>query len=444
MRVSLNARLSSLLTLSPQSTTDPEIARNFRRNFIVIAMDMMTWSLGASFVAPNTILTVFASRITQSTLLIGLIPALLEFGIFVPPLFVAPYVERLRRKFPLVLALGTIERYPYALLPLAAIWLTQQPEAVAVPALLLLVAFMALGSGIVTTPWQEMVAKVIPVTHRGRLFGIGHFMGQLLSIAAASLAAAILASFPFPQNFAISFAVGSVFILISLVFLMFTVEPERPVASEKLTSYGDYFRRVGRILRTHKNYRLYIFSRWLIHLGRMPMAFVAIFAVQKFNFPDASAAVFAGILAASGMLGYAVWGVVGDRWGHKRVLELATIALLASIVVSLLVALTGVEWALYVVFALMGLSNAGNLISSMNLPLEFGPESERPTYIGLTRTAIGPVLLIAPLLGGFLIQAINYPVFFLISGLITLAGLVLLRFVQEPRRLAAAAAESVD
>jgi MFS family permease len=435
MRQALGTRLRNALSMPSQPIADVEVSRHFRRNFFVTVMDMTTWNLGSAFISPTTILPVFATHLTSSTVVLGLIPALLEFGVFAPPLFVAPYVQRLRKQYPMVIALGIVERIPYFALPLVALWLSGLKEGTAVPALIALVAWMSLGSGLVITFWQEMVAKVIPVTHRGRLYSVGYFTGQLLSIGAASIAAAVLGAFPYPQNFVISFAIGIFGILASLIFLLFTVEPTRPADSRIIMTYGDYMRRVRQILGENRNYRLYITSRWLLQLGRMPLGFMAIYAVQRFAFPDSSAAIFAGILSASGMLGYAVWGPVGDRLGHKRVLEWSILTWLAAVSMALGVATLGWEWGVYVAFALMGFSSAGNLISSANLPLEFGSEAERPTFIGLTRTAIGPVLLIAPLLGGWLIEVVDYTLFFIVALLFTLTSLALIRFVKEPRHL---------
>jgi MFS family permease len=306
-----------------------------------------------------------------------------------------------------------------------------------------IVAWMALGSGLVITPWQEMLAKIIPVTHRGRLFGTGHFLGQMSGIVTAPIAALVLATFPFPHNFVASFAIGTIGIIVSMLFLMLTVEPAGPASPHSTQTYGQYMRRVRQIIQTRKNYRMYIFSRWLIHFGRMPLGFVAIFAVQRFHLPESSAAIVTGILAAASMLGSAIWGWVGDRWGHKRVLELATLIWLASVLIALLVSISGWEWGLFLTFALMGLGNSGNMISGLNLPLEFGAEAERPTYIGLTRTAIGPVLLAAPLLGGAIIQIVNYQALFVVSALFTLGGLLLLRQkVAEPRHTSPAPASN--
>ena len=108
MRVRGLARLDNFFALPPEANVHPEIARRFRRNFIVNMCDMMTWLFGASFVSVNAILPVFAAHLTPSPLVIGLIPALTDAGWFLPQLFLAPYVERLPRKLPTVTLLGAI------------------------------------------------------------------------------------------------------------------------------------------------------------------------------------------------------------------------------------------------------------------------------------------------------------------------------------------------
>jgi MFS family permease len=84
----------------------------------------------------------------------------------------------------------------------------------------------------------------------------------------------------------------------------------------------------------------------------------------------------------------------------------------------------------------LGASNAGGVVSDFNLAMEFGPEAERPTYVGLARTSTGPALLIAPLIGGLIAQSVGYPAVFATSLCFAASGLYLLsRRVKEPRHL---------
>jgi MFS family permease len=318
-----------------------------------------------------------------------------------------------------------------------ALWAPTLPRGAGIAVFLALIAWRALGSGVVATPWQEMLAKLIPVTHRGRFFGVAHVAGQLLGVGGSALAALILAGWSYPHNFALSFAVGAAGIWLSLAFLALTREPAQPPAAGAAASQLDreYARRLWTILRGNANFRAYLASRWLSYLGGMAAGFLAVYAVERFALGDDAAAVFTGILFGAGVVGYGIWGGVGDRYGHKRVMVLAAALWLGALGVALLAADT---WGFYAAFALMGLSSSAGTLSDLNLAMEFGPEAERPTYIGLTRTASGPALLIAPVLGGLLAQTWGYPVLLAVSSGFALAGgLWLALGVREPRQVAA-------
>ncbi len=440
MRVRALARLDSFFTLPPDANVDPEVAQLFKRNFLVNLLDQMSWLFGASFVSVNAMLPVFAAHLTSSPLVIGLIPALTDAGWFLPQLFFAPYVERLPRKLPLVGVLGFLERVPYLVLPVAALWLARGhlPGSLPVTLFILLILWKSVGSGLVAGPWQEMMAKVIPVSHRGRFFGIGHAIGQLLGVAGSAVAAILLTRLPYPQNFAVSFAVGAVGIWGSYIFVMLTREPALAPPPQPPHSNRAYAGRLLQILKRDVNFTVYLLSRWLSYFGGMAFGFIAVYAVQHFQLPDSAAAVFTGILYASGVIGYAVWGPIGDRVGHKRVMEIAGYLWLAALIVAMV---SPGAWGFYVVFALMGFSSAGGVLSDLNIAMEFGPEAERPTYIGLARTFTGPALLVAPLIGGWIAQTWSYPALFVTSAGFVIGGLALLTLrVREPRHVIRAAA----
>ncbi len=432
----LNARLTGFFTLPPRPGLHPEIVRDFRRNFLANVGDMACWLFGMSFLSVNAILPVFASRLTDSPILIGLIPALTDACWFLPQLFMAPIVERQAVQRRLVLWGGALERLPFAVLPVLALWLATLPHTVAVLPLLGLIAWRALGSGIVGAPWQEMLAKLIPVTHRGRFFGTAFLVGQLLGLAGSALATLILAALPYPYNFAACFAVGNFGVWVSYLSLSRTREPAVPPPPQASAARLDaaYVRRLWGIWRGNHNLRRYLFSRWLSFFGNMGVGFLAVYAVQRHGLADSAAAVFTGIIFAAGVVGYGVWGPAGDRYGHKRVMLGATVLMLSALTLTLAVA---APWGAYVVFALVGLANAAGTVSDMNLALEFGPEAERPTYVGLTRTVTAPALLIAPAFGGWLAQSFGYPALFLTALVFAAAGgTVLALMVKDPRHTA--------
>jgi len=413
--------------------TSPEVARHFRRNFIVNTADGMAWVFGASFFSVTTILPVYASRLTDSPILIGMIPALTDAGWYLPQLLMSRRVERLRRTMPTVALLGGLERIPYLALPAVTLWIDRLPRQAAIAVFLVLIAWMALASGLVATPWQELIARIIPASRRGLFFGASFLGGQLLGVGGASIAALVLSGIAYPHSYAMCFSLGSLGVLVSYGCVLMTREPpvEREIAPKE--SLGDYRRRLQGILGSGGNFRTYLVSRSLSYLGNMAYGFMAVYAVQRFNMGDAQAAVFTAIMLASGVVGYAVWGPLGDRLGHKRVMEIAGAFMFLALVIAL--------WAkspqpFNIIFALMGFGRAGTLVADLAIAMEFGPEPERPTYVGLARTATSPAVFLAPIAGGAIIAWVGYPAMFVVALGLSAAGLCVSRFrVVEPRHL---------
>jgi MFS family permease len=432
VRLRARQRMDQFFTLPADTPTSAKVARLFRRNFFVNFVEGTTWAFGTSFLSVTAILPVYATRLTSSPFVIGLIPALMDAGWFLPQLLMAPSVERKRRQLPAVAWLSVWERLPFLALAIAALWLDRLPRGIAVAVFLVIMVWRAVLSGLVAMPWQELIARIIPVSHRGRFFGVTHLVGQLVGLPGAALAALILARLPYPRNFALCFLIGFLGWVVSYIFLVMTVEPHTSPANAHPRENQVYLVRLRAILKQNANFRAFLVSRWLAYLGGMANGFMAVYAVQHFALPDAQAAVFTGILFAGGVIGYPIWGTLGDRIGHKRVLELAGTLWLGALLVALLAPTIGV---FYAVFALMGLGSAGTMLADLNIAMEFGPESERPTYVGLARTTTGPALFLAPVLAGAIVQWADYPIMFLVSLAFAAAGLATLWFgVFEPRR----------
>ena len=55
------------------------------------------------------------------------------------------------------------------------------------------------------------------------------------------------------------------------------------------------------------------------------------------------------------------------------------------------------------------------MLGFMNYLLELAPPGHRPTYMGLSNT-LGGLLVIVPMLGGWLLQATSYPVLFVAAA----------------------------
>ena len=94
------------------------IRRNAGWNFWVNVGDLSFVTLAGSFVFISTILPLYASYLTDSRILIGLIPAAYLVASHGPQLFMAARAEALGRKKPWVVRVSVFERVPWLILGL--------------------------------------------------------------------------------------------------------------------------------------------------------------------------------------------------------------------------------------------------------------------------------------------------------------------------------------
>ncbi len=185
-----------------------QIEAHRRWNFAINVGDLSFYNLALALLFPSTILPLYASHLTSSAVLIGLIPAIHDVSIYLPQILMARHAETLARKKPFVVRASTFERLPYLAIGLAILaW----PEAPAWLAYLVLAAGIATArtsAGIASPGWRGMLAKTIHPDRRGTLFGTGYAIGGILGIGGAYAGRAILAGLPYPVSFGLCFTLA--------------------------------------------------------------------------------------------------------------------------------------------------------------------------------------------------------------------------------------------
>jgi MFS family permease len=430
-----NAALRWLLQLdrpvAPRSDAAirSELEENYRWNFTVNLLDGATFWFGSSFISATTIIPLFVSKLTDSPFIIGLVAVISQGSWFLPQLFTANAVERLARKKPVVVNLGFFtERLPlWIMVGTAAI--AGRSAGLALALFLFSYAWHGLGAGVIATAWQDLLARIFPVERRGRFFGTTMFIGAATATAAASFSAWLLENRPFPQNFVIIFSIAALSITISWGFIALTREPVQPVTAARRTN-RQYWAELPRILAEDQNFRHYLLGRFLLALGGMGAGFVTVAVVQRWDISDSTVGLFTASLLLGQTIGNLIFGFLADKYGHKLSLELAS---LAAAMAYALARLAPQPAYYFVVFALMGISLGGIIVSGILVVLEFCEPDKRPTYIGLSNTGTGLVSVVAPLIGAWL-AAISYQWLFTLGSFISLLSFVALRWlVKEPR-----------
>lgn len=428
----LLARLLQTHRPVPEKTEgdlEAEQQLNYRWNFTVTMLDTSTFMFGASFISASTIVPLFISKLTASTLAIGIGAMISGSFWFLPQLFSANFTEQVARKKSILVNLGFfLERLPMLFIVLSAAIAVQSPTF----ALILFFfsyAWHSLGAGFLSPAWQELVARCAPVEKRGRYLGTGLFIGMITGVAGASFSTQLLSSLQFPANFIAIFSLGAAGILISWIFLTFIREPVKQNRVTRRTQ-REFLAGLREILKKKYLFRRFVIARLLLDFGLMGSGFITISAVRLWQVSDGTVGIYTAIQLAGQGIGVLFLGLLADRKGHKLSLEFSALATALSFAC---VWLATDPIFYYPAFLFLGLSYGGLMISGSLVVLEFADHSRRPTYVGIAGFGAGIVSLVAPLLGTAIV-GIGYSWLFGLSALMSLAGMIGLHFwVREPR-----------
>jgi MFS family permease len=406
-----------------------EVERNYRWNFSVNLLDNTAFWFGISFISASTIVPLFISKLTSSTLPIGIAAVIAQGAWYLPQLFTANAVEHLPRKKPAVVKAGLVlERLPVWLLVIAALLAPRAPT-LALVVFLGGYAWRGLGGGTVATAWQDLIARCFPVERRGRLFGLGSFLGAGIGAAGAGLSAWLLENLPFPTNFACMFAIAAASMGLSWFFTSLTREPVQPVSTSRQTN-RDFLSTLPGIVKHDRNFRRFLVARSLFALGGMGLGFVTVSAISRWHVPDATVGLYTAASWIGQTIGTLSFGLLADRFGHKLSLELGGLASVLAYAIAWLA--PSPAW-IPIVFVLLGISIGAAMVSGILVALEFSRPERRPTYAGLANTTVGVSNIAAPLIGAWLAGA-SYGWLFAASAAVNLVALAAMRWwVREPR-----------
>ena len=404
---------------------------NLRHNFIVNTLDGGFFGLGIGFASFVTIIPLFVSQLTDSAILIGLIPAIHAMGWQLPQLLTADHVTRQSRYKPTVVVMTLNERIPYLGLAAVAWFLPGIDRQVALVITFALLVWQGLGGGFTATAWQSMIGKIMPPRRVGTFFGVQAAAANLFASGSAIGAGIILERVAAPSNFALCFLLAGVTMTISWYFIAQTREQTTPPVSAPSAS-PPFLSRMSAIVRRDANFRWFLIARMLSQLAVMAFAFYTVYAVRHHGMDVFTAGVLTAVLTATQIVANPVMGWVGDRWGYRTAMQIGALAAAGSGLLAWFA--PNLVW-FYPAFVLAGVANVAMWTIAMAMTLEFDAGPERPAYIGLANTLIAPSTILAPLIGGWLADTAGYSATFFVSVIGSFAtALVLFALLRDPRR----------
>ena len=412
---------------------------NLKRNYAGHYVHGMLGMTGFRLVNAPTFIPAYLHALTGSPVLTGLGLSLQQFGGTISPLIGAAHIEHRKRVLPVSMVLGTLMRVQILGIALAGWLLSGQSLVIAIMAFLFL---LGLFSGPQGVAFQFLLAKVIPITWRGRLQGWRNVSGGTVAALLSYFAGRyLIGGNVFGNGYSTTFLLA--FILTSLgltAFRFLLKEPEPPTVRPKMRVL-DRFRELPMLLRGDSGFRYFMVSRTFAIAGRVSAPFFIIYAGTVIHLTGHNIGILSFAYLGADTATNLLWGYAADKSGFRSTF----IAALALWIAAASLIMTAHTLPLVVIaFCLSGAANAGYQMSAQNIVFEFGHRDDMAMRLALSNTAESIMSSLGPVAVGAIAAAAGYGAVFTLSIVFEAVALVLLLWlVEEPRkrRLREAAAQ---
>ncbi len=420
------------VTPEPSAVSQEDYERfvsvNYRWNFAGVLVESSLYSFVSSLLSVYTVLAYYVGQLTDSRVLVGLVPAISIGGFFLPQLITAKALQSKPRTRPYLITGAALQRLGIlGLLILASVQPVIVPQVTLV-LFFLIFTFYSAASGIYYPAFGDFVGKAIP-RRKGMLLGTSHFVGGLLSLLGASLLTYLFARLDYPRDTQYAFGIAFLASLISLAVIVKWREPPGPTKSE-VASWSSFFASISLLLRHHANFRKYLLWRAAMTVGGMALPFYLVYVMGRFDLSASHVGVFTLLVAISQVIMNPIWGWIGDRRGHLNVIVLAS---LFGAVGAILAAVGQSAVLFYPVFWGTGAMLSGFQMAGLNILYEFDSSQEPSTLIAISATVLSPLSALVPIVGGVLASSMGYvPVFWIAATVQAISTFGLAIAVKNP------------
>ena len=413
-----------------EAESNGKMREDLTQNFLFLLLDLGLMMAASNFASTVTVVPAFVKQLTQSKLIIGLIPSLAMLGGGLVQILVANYTRQLDSKKRFVVIVTAGERLPYLVFALMAMFYVHISVEWFLTVFLVLIMISNLAMGIGAPPWLDIIAESVSRKRRGRFFGYSNFLGSSLGVAFSLIGGYLLETHGFPSGYAFCFLSAFIVTVIAWIFLCLIREPSYP-RIEQNVRFQDYIHQLPFILKRDRNFSLFIASSTVIvGFSAAAGAFYTVHAIDTLNLTGGQIGTLTATLLTAQTISTVLWGQLGDEKGHKIVIALGACC---SLLATFLITVASTLGIFYGAFALAGAASSASMVSNLSIVLEFSPPEETETYIGLANAIKAPFLFITPLLGGAIADVFQCQSVFIFSMVMVLIGLMLLFFVKDPR-----------
>lgn len=413
--------------------------QHWKRNFWLGVINGILFKVGITFSHPSTVLAVFLTKLTGSEFYAGVLTAVAGLGWFLPPMFVAGWVESLPRKLPLYthMAFGRALGWLWMI----AVVVYVAPISPIYAAILFLIGYAVytVTGGIASLAFTDIFARTVPFRRRGAFWGLRMFWGSVLGIGVGVIVRQVLKGdwgIGFPHNYALllSFA----FVTYVLAWLTFFMIHESPVEwTPPSRSWREQIQTMIELWKQRPDFRQLIKVRLLMDIGLIAAPFYSTYAVVKLGAKPSLLGSFIIAETIGSLLANVLWSILADRKSNLFVLKCSIAC--AAVPSGWVLFLTFLHYTLGVsvltlyplTYFALAFAGTGIAIAFTNYVLELAEDAHRPTYLALSNATESGMMLL-PVIGGILLHYTSHSVLFSIA----FVGVVLAIWESRKLRLA--------
>jgi MFS family permease len=403
--------------------------KNLKRNYAGHYVHGMLGMTGFRLVNAPTFVPAYLHMLSGSDVVVGLGLALQQLGGLISPIVGAVHIEHRKHVLGLSMILGTLMRVQILGLALAGWFLHGKPLIAAIMFFLFL---LGLFSGPQGVAFQFLLAKMIPISWRGRLQGWRNMTGGLIAALLSFFAGKYLVGTNFWGNgYGATFLVAVVLTSLGLTAFRFLVrEPEPPTLRPRM-ALKERLKSFPAMLRDNPSFLYFMIARTFAIASRVAAPFYIVYASRTLGFSGNVIGTLSFAYLIADTIMNVCWGYMADRLGFRSCL---VAALAFWISATLLLMFVHAPFWFVVVFFGLGAANSGYQMSAQNIVFEFGHRDDMAMRLALSNTAESLMSTIGPLAGGIIAASFGYHAVFAVSAVCQMVALaLLLALVQEPR-----------
>ena len=396
------------------------IYTHLRRNVAGILTDFVGFGTALGFIGFDTLLPLLTFALTGNEALVGLIGTLWIGFWLLPQLAAGRWLAGRPRKKPVMIGAAAVSRASLCLyVALLALGGPLDRGLAFAGLVAMVVVFRGLDS-VAAVAWFDIVSKTLPSQVRSRVFGAGQALANVFRFGASLVVtAAIYGGLVYPDSFAMLYGFAAIALALSLVGLLALREPvEHAVAGASMSDQMSLLAHAVHVLRKDRSFRQVTIVRLMVGLFDLARPQYIVHATNELGLPASNIGLFIAAQTIGGILGSIALGQLSERKGTTAVIRVTAFLAVSAPLIALALQAFGhgqptlAAAGYVVVYVLIGALDASFLLGFLVYVLDIAPPGERPAYTGLANTIAGAIV-IAPAIGGIILQLTSYPALFL-------------------------------